>query len=221
MPANYEGRQEKIEAQPCCQKRRLAPVAAWRKALLLTFALALLLALFTVSIAFLLLPVSDLLLAVALGLHAVTVALLRLLLHLLLLIALLLAAILLLVSAVLGLLTLPVAALLLLLALLIALPLLAFTVLLLMLTHVLVTVAFLLALALPLATLALTNRPFVAILTLIDGISRVGWLAAVDGGGTVAASVTAAVAGIIFTRNRDAGRAQRSQRTDGGPACGG
>lgn len=177
--------------------------------MLLTFALALLLALIALTFAVLLLAVAGLLLAIAFGLHAVTLALLRLL----LLLALLLAAHLVLIAAILGLLTIPFAALLVPVALHLTLPLLA-------IAHVLGALAFQLALALPLTALTLAPCPVIAVLTLVDRVGGISGLGAVDGGGAIAATVAAAIAGVVLAGNR-AGSAQHSQSPHAGPARGG
>lgn len=177
--------------------------------MLLTFALALLLALIARTFAVLLLAVAGLLLAITFGLHAVTLALLRLL----LLFALLLAAHLVLIAAILGLLTIPFAALLVPVALHLTLPLLA-------ITHVLGAIAFQLALALPLTALTFAPCPVIAVLALVHRVGWISGLGAVDGGGAIAATVATAIAGVILAGNR-AGRAQHSQSPHAGPAYGG
>lgn len=177
--------------------------------MLLAFALALLLALIALTFAVLLLAVAGLLLAIAFGLHAVTLALLRLL----LLLALLLAAHLVLIAAILGLLAIPFAALLVPVALHLALPLFA-------IAHVLGAITFQLALALPLTTLTLAPGPVIAVLTLVDRVGGISRLGAVDGGGAIAATVAAAIAGVVLAGNR-AGSAQHGQSPHAGPARGG
>ena len=188
--------------------------------MLLTFALALLLALIALTFAVLLLAVAGLLLAITFGLHAVTLALLRLL----LLFTLLLAAHLVLITTILGLLTIPFAALLILHALLVALLLgaVAFhlTLPLLTIAHVLGAIAFQLALALPLTALTFAPCPVIAVLALVHRVGWISGLGAVDGGGAIAATVATAIAGVILAGNR-AGRAQHSQSPHAGPAYGG
>ena len=193
--------------------------------MLLTFALALLLALIALTFAVLLLAVwwlavAGLLLAITFGLHALTLALLRLL----LLFALLLAAHLVLITTILGLLAIPFAALLILHALLVALLLSAvalhLALPLLAIAHVLGAITFQLALALPLTALTLAPGPVIAVLTLVDRVGGISGLGAVDGGGAIAATVAAAIAGVVLAGNR-AGSAQHRQTPHAGPAYGG
>lgn len=187
--------------------------------MLLAFALALLLALIALTFAVLLLAVAGLLLAIAFGLHAVTLALLRLL----LLLALLLAAHLVLIAAILGLLAIPFAALLVPVALLLSAVALHLALPLFAIAHVLGAITFQLALALPLTTLTLAPGPVIAVLTLVHrvgGIGRISGLRAVDGGGAIAATVAAAIAGVVLAGNR-AGSAQHGQSPHAGPARGG
>jgi len=184
--------------------------------LLLAFALALLQALIALTFAVLLLAVAGLLLAIAFGLHAVTLALLRLL----LLLALLLAAHLVLIAAILGLLAIPFAALLVPVALLLSAVALHLALPLFAIAHVLGAITFQLALALPLTTLTLAPGPVIAVLTLVDRVGGISRLGAVDGGGAIAATVAAAIAGVVLAGNR-AGSAQHGQSPHAGPARGG